>query len=90
MQGAFALITFDDDGKVTDTIVLEKGVKDFISVPAFTWHTYVMLTDEVIVYEEMDGVYSPNTWKEMATWAPTEETSESAEYLKMLKRKCFK
>ncbi|MEO1944165.1 MAG: WbuC family cupin fold metalloprotein, partial [Candidatus Thioglobus sp.] len=75
----------DDNGEITETIVLEKGKKEFVAVPAFTWHTYVMLTDEVIVYEEVDGVYNPDTWKDMATWAPKENTIECVEYLKMLK-----
>jgi cupin fold WbuC family metalloprotein len=85
IQGSFALIIFDDNGEITETIVLEKGKKEFVAVPAFTWHTYVMLTDEVIVYEEVDGVYNPDTWKDMATWAPKENTIECVEYLKMLK-----
>jgi hypothetical protein len=44
-----------------------------------------MLTDQVIVYEEMDGVYDPSTWKEMASWAPKENTPEAKKYLEMLK-----
>ena len=44
-----------------------------------------MLTDEVIIYEEMDGFYSPDTWKEMASWAPKENTPEAITYLNELK-----
>jgi cupin fold WbuC family metalloprotein len=87
LDGSFALITFDDEGEITDTLVLEKGKREFIDVPAFTWHTYVMLTKEVIVYETMEGVYSPTTWKKMASWAPLENTLEAINYLNMLKLK---
>ena len=84
-QGSFALIIFDDKGEATESIILEKGKKEFIAVPAFTWHTYVMLTDKVIVYEEMDGVYDPSSWKEMASWAPLENSFQAALYLEKLK-----
>ena len=87
LDGSFALITFDDNGEVNDTHVLAKGVRETIDVPAFTWHTYVMLTKEVIVFETMEGIYSPSTWKEMATWAPSENTPEATAYLEILKNK---
>lgn len=87
LEGSFALITFDDDGEVTNTYVLAKGTRESIDVPAFTWHTYVMLTKEVIVFETMEGVYNPSTWKEMASWAPSENTPDAPAYLEMLKSK---
>ncbi len=85
VKGSFALILFNEQGEVTDTIVLEKGKLEQIDVPAFVWHTYVMLTDEVIVYETMEGVYHPDTWKQMASWAPAENTPEAIGYLAKLK-----
>lgn len=85
IRGSFALVIFDENGGVQETIVLEKGKKEYIAVPAFTWHTYVMLTKEVIVYETMEGVYDPATWKEMAAWAPEENTVEAVPYLSLLK-----
>ncbi len=87
LDGSFALIIFNDDGEVTDTYILAKGGRESIDVPAFTWHTYVMLTKEVIVFETMEGVYNPSTWKEMASWAPSENTPDALAYLKMLKSK---
>ncbi|MBT6672892.1 MAG: cupin fold metalloprotein, WbuC family, partial [Lentimicrobiaceae bacterium] len=81
LDGSFALITFDDDGEVTNTYVLAKDGRESIDVPAFTWHTYVMLTKEVIVFETMEGVYNPSTWKKMAPWAPSENTLEAPAYL---------
>ena len=85
IEGAFGLILFDDKGIITSTFIIEKGSQEFIAVPAFTWHTYVMLTKRAIVYETMEGKYDPSTWKEMATWAPSENTSEASDYLEMLK-----
>ena len=85
IKGSFALIIFDDKGNVKETVVLSKGEKEFVAVPAYTWHTYVMLANEVIVYETMDGVYEPSSWKEMASWAPKENTVEASNYLETLK-----
>lgn len=85
IKGSFALIIFDNSGNVKDAIILSKGGKEFVAVPAYTWHTYVMLTSEVIVYETMDGVYEPSSWKEMASWAPKENTIEAYNYLETLK-----
>ena len=85
IEGSFALIIFDNNGRITETVVLEKGEKEFIAVPAFTWHTYIMLTDEVIIYETMDGIYDQYTWKKLAKWAPEENSKESLNYLKILK-----
>jgi len=85
LGGSFALVMFDDKGAITDTTVLEMGGLESIDVPAFTWHTYVMLSKEVIIYETMEGVYEPSTWKKMAPWAVEENTSEAADYLNKLK-----
>jgi cupin fold WbuC family metalloprotein len=87
IDGSFALILFDNNGNVEKTIVLEKGNRDFVEVPAYTWHTYVMLSQEVIIYETMDGIYEPSTWKKMASWAPSENSGESLAYLQNLKNK---
>jgi cupin fold WbuC family metalloprotein len=85
VEGSFALVLFDNNGDIFDSIILEKGERESIDVPAFTWHTYIMLTEKVVIYETMDGVYEPSTWKEMASWAPLENTAEAIDYLSLLK-----
>ena len=87
IQGSFSLILFDSKGEVIESIVLEKGKKEFIEIPAFTWHTYVMLSDKVIIYETMKGKYNADTWKKMAPWAPIENSTDASRYLAMLKSK---
>lgn len=87
VQGSAAALFFDNDGEIIKCTVLGKGGVDLIEVPAFTWHTYVMLTDSVVTYETMMGVYQPETWKHFAKWAPQEGTLESNKYLELLKSK---
>jgi cupin fold WbuC family metalloprotein len=85
VHGSVAVLFFDAYGKVKKSTVLERGGHERIKVPAFTWHTYVILTDYAVTYETMVGVYEPRTWKNFAGWAPEESTSESVGYLDSLK-----
>ena len=85
MEGSFALIFFEENGSVSEKIILQKGKRDIIEVPAYTWHTYVMLSEQTVIYEIMDGVYDPLTWKKMASWAPLENSPDASNYLSFLK-----
>jgi len=48
-----------------------------------------MLTENVITYETMMGIYQPETWKKFAGWAPRENTLESIDYLALLRRQAI-
>tara|TARA_B110000196_G_C21119372_1_gene652331 strand:+ start:830 stop:1300 length:471 start_codon:yes stop_codon:yes gene_type:complete len=85
IKGSFGLIEFDNKGNINKTTILKEGNLTSIKVPAFTWHTYVMLSQENIVYETMEGKYEPNSWKKMAPWAPIEESNQAPSYLQELK-----
>jgi cupin fold WbuC family metalloprotein len=85
VQGKVAVLFFDDAGSVIKCTLLEKEGVDMIEVPAFTWHTYVILTSSAITYETMMGKYDPQTWKSFADYAPSENSSDSFAYLRQLK-----
>ncbi len=85
VRGSVAVIYFDDSGVITDITVLGPTGVPSISVPAYKWHTYVVLSDYAITYETMMGIYKPETWKSMAIWAPEESTAGSKGYLSALK-----
>jgi cupin fold WbuC family metalloprotein len=87
LEGRLAVFFFDDAGEITKTTILEKGGTEMIAVPAFTWHTYAMLTDYAVTYETMMGKYDPQTWKDFFTIAPAENTEESIIFLKKLQEK---
>ena len=90
VRGKVVTLFFDDQGAVKKCTVLEKGGIELIAVPAFTWHTYIMLTDYAVTYETMMGVYEQKTWKKFADWAPQEGTIECVKYLNLLKLQTFK
>jgi hypothetical protein len=46
-----------------------------------------MLSKKTIVFETMEGIYSPDTWKKMASWSPSENTQGALSYLEILKNK---
>ena len=85
IRGKVATLFFDDQGIVKERSVLEKGGTEFIEVPAFTWHTYVILTNYAVTYETMMGVYEPKSWKRFADWAPQEGTIRCSRYRDLLK-----
>ena len=86
VQGKFAVLLFSEKGGIDEVVLLEKGKTEYIEIPAFTWHTYVMLSETVVSYETMMGTYDPDTWKILAEWAPAENTNESITYLNELKQ----
>ncbi len=90
IRGKVVALFFDDQGTIKKRVLLEKGGTEFVEVPAFAWHTYVMLSESAITYETMMGVYEPTTWKKFAEWAPPENSSESPTYLNFLKGEAAK
>lgn len=81
VEGRVRVLFFDDWGAVTSRFDLGPESLSIIAVPAFTWHTYVIMTDFAITYETMWGIYEPNTWKQFAKWAPAEFTNEATDFL---------
>lgn len=84
VKGSLCFFYFDNNGKIKEKIHLDAAGRNFISVPAFSWHTYAMTSNITLTYETMMGKYNPATWKTLADWAPKEQTKESIDYLKRL------
>ena len=55
LEGILAVFFFNDHGEIINTTILKKGDIEMIAVPAFMWHTYVMLTEYAVTYETMMG-----------------------------------
>ena len=92
VTGLFSLITFSDAGKI-DLIILfgserysqNSSIALGLELPASVWHTVVSLTDGSILLEVKKGPFDPNNAKEMAPWAPKEDSDEALSYLNDLK-----
>lgn len=85
VEGRVAVLMFDDQGNAKRVVMLEAGGAGYVEVPAFTWHTYVILSEHAVTYETMMGRYEPETWKGFAQWAPPEDSPGASAYLDRLK-----
>lgn len=87
IEGAVDVIFFENDGKVIACDKLRPDTDCFFSVvPAFAWHGYVIRSEYAITFETMQGIYSEETWKTFASWAPKENSLEAKKYLSSIKR----
>jgi cupin fold WbuC family metalloprotein len=86
--GKLAIVFFDNRGHITKRHLLTENGLTLVEVPAYQYHTYIILSEFALTYETMDGVYDPKSWKEMAKWAPPEQTQEAAHYLAKLHSSC--
>jgi cupin fold WbuC family metalloprotein len=87
LEGRLAVVAFSDEGAIADVVELRPDRLPGVEVPSFTWHTYFMLTEEVVTYETMEGVYEPATWKTFAPWAPTEGHPDVPGYARVQRRR---
>lgn len=85
VEGKLATIFFDEKGKIIQCNLLEIGGQEMISVPGYTWHTYIILSEYAITYETMMGKYDPQTWKYFFEITPAENSCEKDNFLNKLK-----
>jgi len=83
VRGRFALLLFDDAGRVTQRLELAPGGPVVAAdLPAGAWHTIVALESGSVFFETKPGPYTPLTDKDFAPWAPAEGSAAVGEYLK--------
>jgi cupin fold WbuC family metalloprotein len=89
LTGKLLVVEFDDQGKITDHIILSRESGNFgVEIPPKVWHCIVPLENGTVVFEAKDGPYSVDNDKVFAPWAPGEESTESESYTQELIRKC--
>lgn len=94
IRGLFALITFEDGGAVDEVVRFgseifcreDPAVAFGVELPPDTWHTVVALAPESVLLELKPGPFDPNGAKELADWAPEEESAEARVYLESLRQ----
>lgn len=79
VRGEFLILEFDNEGNITDNIILSHETGDFAAeISPNTWHTVIALKTSSVALEIKDGPYDPNDDKVFAPWAPNEEDSAGA------------
>lgn len=85
MSGRLGIVTFADDGAVTERVTLsrESGVLA-ADIPAGVYHTALSLEPGTVFYEAKAGPYLPLSEAEKAPWAPGDGDAAAAAYLERL------
>ena len=87
LKGKGAFLLFNEEGNISKCSILDElGSVKTAEAPPLSWHTFVPLSEEVVVYEEASGGYDPATHKTFASWAPQEDEVGANEYLENLKK----
>lgn len=87
LRGKAAFFLFDDEGNITDRLVLspEEGVYGAEIAPG-VWHCLLVLESGTVVYEVKRGPFAPLSEENFAPWSPTvDETERVKEYMEYLR-----
>jgi cupin fold WbuC family metalloprotein len=92
VKGLFALIIFDGAGEIIQVSkfgtekFLTKGINNVgVELTPAVWHTVLALVENSILLEVKSGPFIARAAKEIAPWAPAEDSSEAAHYFNNLK-----
>ena len=87
LRGKVAVFLFDDDGRITDTLMLDpKNGCYGAEIQPGIWHGLLVLESGSVVYEIKKGPFAPLTPDNMASWAPSADDAKGVgEYLGKLK-----
>jgi cupin fold WbuC family metalloprotein len=93
VRGLFALLIFDVEGRILS--VTQFGSEVYcgsdddcgvgVDIPPNVWHTVLALSTSAILFEVKRGPFNPLSSKELAPWAPLEDSPHALEYLQVLK-----
>ena len=85
LQGSIRFFTFDGDGKkVSDQVLHSEGIPDLIDIEPDTWHSFLVLAEDTIIFECKKGPYNAQTDKKFASWAPEEGSDDFHTYMQEL------
>lgn len=87
MSGRLGIITFTDDGTVTETVLLSKENGNLaVDIPHGVYHTAISLETGTLFYEAKAGPYLPLAEDEKASWSPGDNAPAAQKYLEQLRR----
>lgn len=85
IQGSIRFFTFDADGKViSDHILSSKPIPDVIDIEPGTWHSFLVLEPDTMIFECKKGPYDAETDKEFASWSPEEGDNKATQFMENL------
>lgn len=85
LSGAIRFFTFNENGKITaDRILNSSPVPGLLDIEPDTWHSFVVMEPDTVLFECKKGPYNAKTDKTFAEWAPEEGSEDADNYLKEL------
>jgi cupin fold WbuC family metalloprotein len=85
LRGALVFFTFEDDGRLRDSIRLAAGSERFgVDLAPGIYHSFAALEPDTVIYEVKNGPYEAANDKSFAPFAPEEGTPEAADYVRSL------
>jgi len=76
LSGAFDLIVFDAEGRVTARQRLGAGGAVVLEQPAGVWHSVISLEPGSVIFEVKQGPYQPLGAEDFAAWSPAENDGD--------------
>ena len=77
LRGRGRVVTFDEAGAVTSVVTMAAhGPTWGVEIPAGVWHSLIVDEPGTVLYEVIEGAYTPSTHKDYADWAPPEGSEE--------------
>jgi cupin fold WbuC family metalloprotein len=85
LQGAICTFIFDDVGHIQQQALLRADSDAFgIDIAAGICHSFVVLETDTVIFEVKPGPYNPQSDKDFAEWAPTEDSAQAKAFLARL------
>ncbi len=84
LAGHLEVLIFDPDGQIIDRHHLTSA-HPLIDLEPGTWHGMLVHEPDTIIFEVKQGPYNPDTDKEFATWSPSEDSPDVANFLDSLR-----
>lgn len=82
LRGELALLTFDDAGEVLASHRFggARATLAVVELEPHSWHTVLALTSGAVLFETKSGPFDACAAKELAPWAPEEDSFKAARY----------
>jgi len=81
LRGRILVVEFDDEGNISDHIILDPLKGNFgAEIATRKWHSIISLEKNSVAYEVKDGPYDAKIDKNFASWAPMEGDPEALKY----------
>jgi len=81
LRGSITVLTFDDNGIVTNSQILCSGQSLSIEIESDVWHTFIANDSKSALLEVKRGPYSRPIDSDFAAWAPEEGDAKVTEFL---------